>query len=124
MIGEIRWSLVPYYDSRAHRMKFKRRPILVIAKADVNDYVAIPVSRITAKHNLNQVYDIPIDPSVYPNAGLTSISYVRTHKQIVVNEGEIANPISDLKAAYPDLYLSILEKREQFSAEITEQALG
>ena len=104
-------------------MGFKKRPVLLIAQADTDDYNIIPISRVTNRHNLDSVYDVMIDPAVYPNAGLAELSFARTHKQTTVHTGEIDGHISDLKSVYPDLYLYILEMREQYSAEITEQAL-
>ena len=123
MIGELRWSLTPFYDLTAQRNSFKRRPVLFIAKADSNDYVALPLSRITRRDNLDPVYDIEVDPAVYPNLNLSAVSYIRTHKQTIINRGEVAGLIGNMKAEYPDLYLTILEKREQFSKEISNQAI-
>lgn len=124
MIGEIRKARTPFYDFGTQSMSFKSRPALVIAKADDFDYVALPVSRITRRENLNPTYDIKIDPVAYPNLNLRAISYVRTHKQTIVNARDIGDLISDMEEEYPNLYLSILEKREEFSKEISEQALG
>ena len=123
MIGEIRKALTPFYDLRAQRMSFKSRPALLIAKADDFDYVALPVSRITRRENLDPTYDIEIDPVAYPNLNLRALSYVITHKQTIVNAQEIGDLISNMKEEYPDLYLSILEKREELSGEISKQAL-
>lgn len=123
MIGEIRKALTPFYDLRAQRMSFKSRPALLIAKADDFDYVALPVSSITRRENLNPTYDIEIDPAAYPNLNLRAVSYARTHKQTIVNAREIGGLISNMAKEYPDLYLSILEKREEFSKEVSKQAL-
>ncbi len=123
MTGEIRWSLIQFYDIVHHRISFKRRPALFIAKADKDDYVVLPVSRITRSHNIDPVYDIRIDPADYPKLKLPSVSYVRTHKQIIVHAAEMGDLISNMKKEYPDLYLHILVMREEFSKEITSQAL-
>ena len=96
---------------------------MFIAKADKDDYVALPVSRITRSHNIDPVYDIRIDPADYPKLKLPSVSYVRTHKQIIVHAAEMGDLISNMKKEYPDLYLHILVMREEFSKEITSQAL-
>lgn len=123
MIGEIRWSLTPYYDVTLQKNAFKKRPALLIAKADSNDYVALPVSRVTKKHNLDPIYDIPVDPQKYPKLNLPAVSYVRTHKQTVIHIAEIAGLTGDMKKDYEDLYIEVLQKREQFSQEITNQAI-
>jgi len=124
LIGEVRWSLTPFYDTVQQKKSFKRRPALLIAKADSDDYVALPVSRITRQTNIDPTYDIKIDPTVYPKLNLTAISYVRTHKQTVIHAAEITDLMGDMKSEYPDLYLKVLEKREQFSKKITDQALA
>ena len=63
-----------------------------------------------------------IDPEKYPLSNLIKISYVRTHKQIIVHAAEITDEICDLRTSYPQLYSEILSKREEFSREITRQA--
>ena len=104
-------------------MSYKIRPVLIIAKADVGDYVALPVSTISRSQNIDPVYDIKVDPSIYPRTNLRRVSYVRTHKQIIVHIGELVGVIGDLYTEYEDVYLDILEKRTIFSGKIDEQAL-
>ena len=123
MIGEIRTALTPYFDTKTNKKQFKGRPILVIAQADTQDYVALPVSSITRRYNIDPIYDIEVIPSVYPMLNLDNVSYIRTHKQTIVHMGEIGKKIGDLRNDYPDLFLEVLSKREQFSNEITRQAL-
>ena len=115
MIGKIYKARTPYYDQATHTMLYKARPALVLAKADADDYVVLPVSSISN--------DIEIDPSLYPKINLTRTSYVRTHKQTVVHRANLRDEIGDLKSEYEDLYLTILERREAFSNSITQQAL-
>ena len=123
MIGEIRKVLTPFYNARTHRLDIKSRPGLIIAQADSEDYVVLPVSRVTDSRKIDSVYDIKVDPAVYPVLSLTSVSYVRTHKQTVVHKAEIGDKISDMKSSCEDLYLEVLAKRAQFSEEITNQAM-
>lgn len=123
MIGEIRKTFLPFYDTNNHKMSVKCRPALVIAQSDNDDYVVLPVSRITRQANRDMNYDIPVNPQLYPALGLSCFSYVRTHKQTTVHMGEVGDKIGDMKADYEDLYLFILEKREEFSTEITRQAI-
>lgn len=124
MIGEIRKTITPFWDVKCNKMSYKSRPALIIAKADTDDYVVLPVSRITKKNNLDVKYDVEVDPAIYPMSNLTNISYVRTHKQTIINASQIADCIGDIKGNYEELYLSILEKREEFSTDITDQALS
>lgn len=123
MIGEIRKTLTPYYDRRSRQMKIKSRPGLVIAAADAGDYVVLPVSKVSDQRRIDPDYDIKVDPAVYPKLSLACVSYVRTHKQTTIHSAEIGDRISDMRAEYEDLYLDILNKREEFSKEITRQAL-
>ena len=123
MIGEIRSARTPFYDTSIHKIAVKGRPALLIAKADSSDYVALPVSRVTKSANLDPTYDIKVDPAIYPKLNLTAVSYVRTHKQTTVNAGQVGRLYGDMKAEYPDLYMEILAKREQFSQEISNQAI-
>ena len=90
---------------------------------DAADFVVLPVSTVSRKENLNKYYDVMIDPEQYPLVNLNKVSYVRTHKQIIVHIAEITGEIGDLKANYSDLYSEILSKRSDFSDEITRQAL-
>lgn len=123
MIGKIYKARTPYYDQATHTMSYKARPALILAKADNDDYVVLPVSSISISANIDPVYDIKIDPSLYPRINLSRTSYVRTHKQTVVHRANLRDEIGNLKSEYEDLYLEILEKREVFSSSITQQAL-
>lgn len=122
-IGEIRKTYLPFFDVSTNKMAMKTRPALIIAKADNTDYVVLPISRITRQEYRNQVYDLEIDPTKYPCLNLNSVSFVRTHKQTIVHGSEIGDLIGTIAGNYDDLYLSILELQEQFSKEITTQAL-
>ena len=123
MIGEIRVTLLPYFDMSRNAKLNKKRPALIIAKADAEDYVILPISSITRQENRDPVYDIEIEPAKYPLLNLQKKSYVRTHKQTIVHCKEISDKIGDIKKDYPDLYLAIIEKRQEFSDKITEQAI-
>lgn len=61
MIGKIYKARTPFYDQINHRMSYKARPALVLAKADAEDYVVLPVSSISIRANIDPVYDIEID---------------------------------------------------------------
>lgn len=123
MIGKICKALTPFYDNQKNRMAIKGRPALVIAKADADDYVVLPISSITHKENIDPIYDIKIDPADFPRTKLAKISYVRTHKQTTIHRASLTSPISDLRTEYRELYEEIIQMRAQFSENITEQAL-
>lgn len=115
--------MTPYYDKVAKRQKIKFRPGLVIAAVDAGDYVVLPVSKVSDHRRIDADYDIRVDPAEYPKLNLVCVSYIRTHKQTTIYCANIGDVISDMRAEYGDLYLDILEKREDFSREITRQAL-
>ena len=123
MIGKIYKARIPFYNQMTHQMSYKARPALVLAKADAEDYVVLPVSSISIRTNIDPVYDIEIDLGLYPKLNLRNTSYVRTHKQTIVNRANLRDEIGDLKSDYEELYLEILEKREAFSNSITQQSL-
>lgn len=123
MIGKIYSIYTPFYDIKSGNNLFKSRPALIIAQADTYDYIVLPVSKVSKKGNLDPYYDVEVDPGKYPNTSLACISYVRTHKQTVVNRSSIKSFICDLRKEYEDLYVEILSRREDFSDDISEQAL-
>ncbi len=123
MIGEVWTALTPYFDVTLGKKSFKGRPILIVAKADAQDYVVLPISKISRQENVDPIYDIKIEPATYPATGLSYTSYIRTHKQTIIHAGEIGSKKGELKGPYEDLFLEVLAKREQFSDEITRQAI-
>lgn len=123
MIGKAYVSTFKYYDRVAHQMSFKNRPVLIIGQADNSDYVVLPISRVTNQANLDSNYDVPIDPNQYPLMNLKQLSYVRTHKQSVVNYAELTREIVDFRKEYQDAYVDIISKVEQFQKEMLINAL-
>ncbi len=122
MIGKAYWTTFKYYDSSLHKMAFKKRPILIIGQADENDYVVLPISRVTKKENLDSRYDFEMQIVDYPALSLKAVSYIRTHKQTIANDGELADCIADFKEEYPDAYLSVLVLVEEFQKELINRA--
>lgn len=123
MIGKAYISLLPYYDRTSHQMRFKKRPILIIGQSDASDFVILPISRVTNAANIDLEYDIKITPETVPLMNLKQTSYIRTHKQLVIHFGEITKEIVDFKKEYPDIYLEVLAKMEQFQNSIIDNAL-
>lgn len=124
MTGMICISAFKYYDSIKHRMAFKGRPVLVIGQADESDYVVLPISRVTKRENLDEHYDYEMKPETYVKSALqlSAISYVRTHKQTVLNEGEITKQVLDLKKEFPIIYEEIIDLVEEFQKELIGRA--
>lgn len=123
MTGKACVSVTKYYDSKAGRMGLKKRPVLIIGKSDLTDYVALPISRITRSQHIDPEYDYPLEIADYPLMNLTAKSYVRAHKQFVVNAAEITETICDFRSAYPEAYLDALKLVERFQSELLNSAL-
>lgn len=123
-IGEIRYSTTPYYNIQTHTNDFKKRPVLIIGEADSSDYTVLPLSRITNQNMIDPNFDIKIIPQNYPKLTLTAVSYVRTHKQTVVNKASImGRVIGDVKKDYPTLFREIMNKLQEFNEQIRANAI-
>ena len=124
MIGTICISAFKYNDNVKHRMAFKGRPVLIIGQADNSDYVVLPISRVTKKENLNLHYDYEMRPETYSETSLqlSAVSYVRTHKQAVLNSGEITKQVLDLKHDFPRVYEEIINLVEEFQKKLINDA--
>ena len=102
MIGKIYTFVTPYFDSQQKKQSFKSRPVLISGCADTEDFNVLPVFKVTNKNNLDPIYDLCVDPSVYPKLNCACISYVRVHKQTTVHIASIGKIMSDMKCLYVD----------------------
>ena len=107
MVGDFCLAIFPYYDVRVKKNKFKYRPILVIAEAGQNDWVTLPVSKISHKECID------LEPINYPLMNLACVSYIRTHKQTVTHRASITKVIINVKKMYPALYTRVIDKVEE-----------
>ena len=123
MIGKAYVSIFKYYDNAKAKMSFKKRPVLIVGKADNTDYIVLPISRVSKRENLDGYYDVLLNPDAVPKLNLTQYSYVRTHKQSVVNIVELYREITDFKKDYMDIYLDIISKMEEFQKNLIDNAL-
>lgn len=119
--GSICISVTPFFNTATGKNEFKNRPVLVLGAADSGDFNILPISRVTNSRHLDLNYDIQVDPSTYPNLNLTVKSYVRTHKQTVVNRSSLKE-ISNMKVEYPDLFTGILDKLEEYNTNLITDA--
>lgn len=124
MIGKICISAFKYYDSAKHRMAFKGRPVLIIGQADAGDYVALPISRVTKRENLDEHFDYEMKPEDYAESALqlSEVSFIRTHKQAVLNAGDITKEVIDLKAEFPDVFTQVIDLVEEFQKKMISDA--
>lgn len=74
-IGHIYTCLAPFQEKGITKMK--QRPVLIIGKADQGDYTALPVSRVSCRWNVNDKFDLPVDPKVYPRLNLKNESFIK-----------------------------------------------
>lgn len=118
MIGCIGIIVTQYYDSENKKNSFKKRPALIVSGPRNNDYTVLPISSISKKENIDEKYDIKIEPEEYPLLNLKKISYIRTHKQTIVHQNSITDkPISSLKDEYKDLYENVIASWMEFEYE-------
>ena len=115
MLGTIRSSRYPYYDSNSNMIAFKNRPILILKVENEygnTDVTAIPVSKISDDKRIIVGYDIKVEKHKYPLLNLKeNVSYIRTSKVTTINSGSIGvNHISDLRKEYPALFDEIVNK--------------
>ncbi len=123
MIGKIYSSVVPFYDRKAQKNGYKKRPVLIIAGPRNNDYTILPISTVSIKENLDSDYDVEVDPGKYPLLNLKQLSYIRVHKQTTVHQASLTTEISDLREAYGDLYIDVLARLEKYNEQVISQAL-
>ena len=121
MIGKAYTTVVPYFDMISKTQKFKSRPCLIIGQADSGDYVILPISTISDKSRIDSEYDIPLRSSAF--TFLHHDSYLRTHKQTVVNKASLKTEIADFKLNYVDAYAEALSKVKKFQLTMIANAL-
>ncbi len=124
MIGKIFYSRTPFYNIKTGCQDFKNRPVLIIGIADIGDLNVLPLSRVTNRSNLDAYYDISVQKDEYPLLGLKADSYIRTHKLMFINEAELSQPyIGDIKGNYPDLFLEVLSRLEDYNKKLIMSAI-
>lgn len=122
MIGCMCISVFPYYDIKTHSNGFKKRPVLVIGQADSSDYVCLPISRVTRSEHIDAIYDVAISPNAVPLANLTQTSYIRTHKQTVVNNAALVKSVVNFREEYTEIFRDVISKVELFQTTMLKQA--
>lgn len=113
MIGDFCLAIFPYYDVKVRKNKFKYRPIMIIAEAGQNDWVTLPVSKVSHQECIDLEYDVKITPTEYPLMNLSCNSYIRTHKQTITHRASITKVIVNIKRKYPNLYGKVIDKVEK-----------
>ena len=131
-IGKICKTLTRFKNPRTGKTGFKSRPCLVIGveKKDSNissvDYTVLPISKISKRENINDHYDHEVEKISYPDLNLTeNTSYIRTHKQTVINGRDMITDsfISDVKSEYPDLFSDVMSKFNNWNTKLYEDSM-
>lgn len=122
MIGKAYVCTFPFYDMKQGKMSYKNRPVLIIGKADLSDYVVLPISRVTQRHRLVPEYDLEITANLFPRMNMKQTSYIRTHKQQIANSAELSYEIADFRKEYPETFSIVLKKVEQFQSQMLQDA--
>ncbi len=123
MIGKAYVSTFQFYDTLSKKMSFKNRPVLIVGRADAGDYVVLPISRVTNQNNLDSKYDVLLEPKAVPLMNLKQRSYIRTHKQAVINAGGLTKEIVDFKKEYPGIYATAISRMADFQKILAQNAL-
>lgn len=117
-IGDYCLATFPYYDIKEQRMRFKQRPMIILGEADNTDFIVLPVSTVSKKEYLDLIYDFPVSFELYPDMNIKRECFIRTHKQAVINQASIVKSIVNIKERYPELWLEILVKVEDFQKQL------
>lgn len=81
---------MPYYDSALQRVKYKSRPVLLL-KAEKgigeSDFSILPISSISHKENIDEIFDIEITADIRNHLRITSFARTipRTYKIISIS---------------------------------------
>lgn len=124
-VGELKKVRTPFYDTKTRQMSIKSRPGIVIGvvSSTDNDLVILPMSTMSAVVYIDPNYDVLISRADYPNLKRPRDSYIRTHKSTTVNEADTLATGINLKSEYPDLFVDIMAKYEEFTRKVIDKAL-
>lgn len=124
-VGELRKVRTPFYDTKKSQMSTKSRPGIVIGvvSSTDNDLVVLPISTMSAVGYIDPYYDVFITRAAYPNLKSPRDCYIRTHKSTTVNEADTLAIGINLKSEYPDLFVDIMAKYEEFTRKVIDEAL-
>lgn len=124
-VGQIGKARLPFYNSKTDRIEYKARPALIIGAEKEYlpcDFTLLPLSRVTHKRLIDEVFDVKLTREKCLQYNLNSDeSYIRTHKVFTTNSREIgASFIYDLKTNDPDMYAEIRKRFEAFTSQLFE----
>lgn len=124
IIGRYCFSVYQFYDVKAKKHRFKKRPMLIIGMEKEHlpcDLTVLPISKIQIQVHKHDDYDIEISNSEYPLCQLNfDPSYIRVHKVATINSKDlIPNSVEcDLANEYPVLFEKVKDKFKQFTNDL------
>ena len=104
-------------------MEFKRRPFIIIGVTGQNDYIVLPISRVTIEADRDAHYDYPLSKEGFILLNLSENSFIRIHKPTTIHEGQISKIITDFSSNYPNSYLEIMSLYEEFQRHIVNNSI-
>ena len=103
-----------YYDIKTQSVRFKVRPILIIAierNYFHTDLTVLPISSVSNKKNIDYKFDISIGKIECPTLRYITRDYcfVRTHKPYTINSNSLFtdSSLDNLKVLYPHKFEQI-----------------
>ena len=125
MIGKIyNAKNFPFFDKDKGKMSYGNRPVLVIGIADTGDCNILPLSRVNEKENVNEDFDIKLNPADFPKLKLKYESYVRVHKQNVIHSGNFDLYVGDMANDYPEKYHDIMTALKDYNHKMISAAMN
>lgn len=127
-VGKLYPSYFRYKDPKTKSIKFKSRPILIIAEPTGQfdtEYIVLPVSTLSNPIFFEKEFDIQLKVCDYSKLSISRDCYVRTHKQTTMYRSNIDfhKCIGDLKTDYPEVFSLILKKLRDYENGIIEKAI-
>lgn len=123
LVGTIRSSRMPYYDSSTGSIQFKARPVLILKaekESGFSDFTVLPISSISFKNNIDQNFDVEVTKEMYPLLQLTKdVCYIRCGKFMTIDNRNLGvQVISNLKDSYPDLWEHIISLAKEYISDV------
>lgn len=114
-----------YYDIKTQSVRFKVRPILIIAierNYFHTDLTVLPISSVSNKKNIDYKFDISIGKIECPTLQYITkdYCYVRVHKPNTINSNNvlIESNLDNLKLVYPYKFEQISLAWSEFSESL------
>ena len=125
LVNTVVKSRMHYYDIKTQSVRFKVRPILIIAierNYFHTDLTVLPISSVSNKKNIDYKFDISIGKIECPTLQYITKDYchVRVHKPNTINSNNvlIESNLDNLKLVYPYKFEQISLAWSEFSESL------